>query len=385
MEKVFLLMKYYLESDGKMAFPKFDYQISALKSMGFSVYFLGIRNDNIYLCHDDEEIEVFRIKKTKMPGLSTFLIYDGIYKATQKVLASSLRFDVAYIRAMPTTLSYAKALENLKKVGCKVVIEIPTYPFEKEIDAERRVFRKLYFNFSNKYLINKSLHVDLFALIGESSKIFAGKPAINIENGISLEKIPLRTQKNNDGMIHILGLANMAKWHGYDRVIEGLREYKESGGTKNLVLHLVGSDGDGSLLKWKKMTKKYKMEEIVIFEGPQYGESLRWYFDNCQIAIGSIGLHRTGFSSAATLKAREYMARGLPFILSTEDQSIAYKENFYMQIPSNDSPVNIEKLIHFAEQSMMDGEIPNRMREYAAKKMTWVYQFSKVFNSLKRL
>jgi glycosyltransferase involved in cell wall biosynthesis len=382
MKSIFLLMKYYIDPEEHTPFPKFNYQIKALESMGYKVYYLGIERGNVYLCHKNNKEFIYKIRTTRVPGMGTLLIYDALYKSTVKLFKQKRKFNLAYIRAMPTMPSYPRAMKEIKKSNCKIVTEIPTHPIIKEIDNEKRFLRRFYFKLSNYYFVKMAKYTDLFALIGETANKFAGRKAINIENGIHLENIPIRKNDYNNKEIHLIGLANMAKWHGYDRLIEGLKQYKENGGKEHVVIHFVGPDADGSLKEWESLTREYGLEDCVFFEGSKFGEDLNWYFDKCQIAVGTLGLHRIGYSSATTLKAREYMARGIPFILSDSDQAIKSDSKFCKAIPSDDSPVDIESIIQFSKGLDEETSIVEQMRKFAEENMTWEKQFSKIFEQI---
>lgn len=380
METVLLIMKYYSRLDPHAPFPKFDYQIQALESMGKKVSYLMIENQKIYFCNNNSRDLILEYKLSGVPGLSNLDVYNSIYKAIVKILEKGHSFDLIYIRYMPVTYLFKKALKEMKNAKCKVVVEMPTFPVLKEIGKEKRVLRKLFFKLSKKYFDSLVNYIDLFTLIGEESSHYLSRPAINIENGISLDKISRRIPKFIENEIHILCLANMAKWHGYDRLIEGLNIYYAKEQKTKVILHIVGSDADGSKIVWNKLSKSYKLDEYVLFEGPKYGQDLNWYFDACQIAIGSIGLHRIGYNSAATLKVREYMARGIPFVLSAADQSINKKDIFYWKVSEDDTPIDIESLISYILDIKDWNLVGDEMREYAANKMTWEGQFLKVFS-----
>lgn len=375
-------MKYHVGLEAKYRFPKFDYQINALKSMGFNVYYLGFKDNNVYLCHNTDKEFLIKFNKSKLSKLSIILLYNALYKATSLVFSKTIKFQYAYIRAMPIMPSYNQALKIIKEANCKIIVEIPTYPIEKEIKTEKRLVRRVYFQLSNYYFKRSSGLVDLFALIGEHSDLFAGRPAINIENGISLESIPLRNEiprTNNE--IHLLGLANMAKWHGYDRVIEGLKDYYHSGGTVNIIFHLIGTDADGSLKEWQLLTENYDLQKHVVFEGPKFNSELNYYFNKCQVAIGSIGLHRIGYKSAATLKIREYTARGIPYILSASDLALNNCSNYYLEVPENDNALDIIKIIDFINKHK-SSKLRKSMRKFAEENMTWNKQFEKIISKM---
>lgn len=380
MKTIFLIMKYYSKLDSHTPFPKFDYQIEALVSMEIEVSYLMIENHKIYICNNDSREFILEFKPINIPVISVLTVYHNIYKAAIEVFKKGYSFDLVYIRYMPITHLFKKALKKMKDAKCRIVVEIPTHPIQKEINEEKRISRRVFFKMSKLYFDTLGKYIDLFALIGEESSQYLNKPAINIENGISLSMIPKRTPKFTTDEIHILCLANMAKWHGYDRLIEGLKIYYDNRNDLRVILYIVGSDGDGSGNKWREMAKTYKLEEYIHFEGPKYGKELNWYFDNCQLAVGSIGLHRIGYKSAATLKVREYMARGVPFILSATDQSINKDDIFYLEVPEDDTPINIEVLISEILAIKDWNQISNKMRDYVAENMTWNRQFLKIFS-----
>lgn len=53
MKSVFLIMKYYSKLDNHTPFPKFDYLIEAIESMGINVNYLMIENNKIYFCNNN--------------------------------------------------------------------------------------------------------------------------------------------------------------------------------------------------------------------------------------------------------------------------------------------------------------------------------------------
>lgn len=370
-------MKYYIGEGNKYRFPKFDYQIQSLKSMGYDVFYIGFDNTSIYLCNNLDKTFLIKIITSKINSLNIFLFYFSLYKATKLVFDKDIKFEYAYIRYMVFTTTLKHALRIMKIRGTKIVVEIPTHPIKKEIRSEKKLLKKMFFYYSHFLLTQYAKYVDLFALIGETSNSFAKRPAINIENGISLEIIPLRNKiENTENEIHLLGLANMARWHGYDRIIKGIKEYYDLEGKTSIYFHLVGSEGDGSLNEWENLTRQYGLEKHVIFEGPKYDSELNYFFDLCHLAIGSIGLHRTGLLSASTLKLREYVTRGIPFVISSTDVNL--DPDFYVKVPINDNYVDMNLLIEYIKNTNSQ-DLKYLMRGFAEQNFTWNNQFKKVF------
>lgn len=370
-------MKYYVGEGNKYRFPKFDYQMMSLKSMGYDVFYIGFDDTSLYLCNNREKTFLRKLPTSKIDSLNNILFYSSLFKATKLVFDSDIKFEYAYIRYMVFTPTLILALKRIRNKKTKIIIEIPTHPIKKEIRSEKFFLKKYFYFYSHFLLVKYAKYVDLFALIGETSSSFAKRPVVNIENGISLDVIPIRNKsENKENDVHLLGLANMARWHGYDRIIKGIKNYSDCEGKRNVYLHLVGSDGDGSLEEWRNLTLLCGLEKHIIFEGPKYDKELDYYFDLCHLAIGSIGLHRIGIPSASTLKLREYVTRGIPFVISSTD--VYLDPNFYIQVPNDDSDVDINLLVQYIENND-SSNIKGIMREFAEQNFTWNTQFEKIF------
>ena len=97
-------------------------------------------------------------------------------------------------------------------------------------------------------------------------------------------------------------------------------------------------------------------------------------YDRCTLAIASLGLHRIGLSSASTLKTREYLAKGIPFLYSGiidvfENEPVS----FCLPVEADDSPINIPKLIEFHDfiyASSSQEEVISTIRQYAEENVS---------------
>lgn len=92
-------------------------------------------------------------------------------------------------------------------------------------------------------------------------------------------------------------------------------------------------------------------------------------YNKCSMALASLGLHRIGLSIASTLKTREYLAKGIPFVYSGEID--VFREDpvdFCFQVPADESPIDIEKLVAFHDRLYArepEDDLIARIRSYA--------------------
>jgi len=255
----------------------------------------------------------------------------------------------------------------LKKQGGKLIVEFPTYP--RTAENRRSLPRKPVFAYTDHVL--KRIHpmVDLYTVIGEDcGGTLDGRPAMNIVNGVCAENMPEHIPNAQRESIHLLGLASMIGSHGYDRVLQALAEYR---GSKDIRLHMVGADGDGSLAVWKVLAKRLGLTGRVTFHGPLYGDALEKVVALSDIGIGVLGFFRFGFSCGMPLKQREYMARGLPFVYAGDDPDLPEDARFCLRVSNSEEPIDMAAIAAFAEQSKRAADVPGLMRAYAREHMSW--------------
>lgn len=374
-----------------MAFPidytinlknKFIGQMEAVENLGYEVWVTATEKDKIYLCSKNERILIGKIPLIKQNIVRCHYIFKKIPKVLDIV-----KFDFCYIRTVPPIFSYIKALKNLKKSNSKIIVEIPTFPIEMERkNSKKKLFNKVIYFLEVINGEKEAFYVDLYTVIGEKTNIYKNRPAINIENCVSLKNMPMRNYKCKSKEIHILALANMAYWHGYDRMIESMHHYllKYESFPLALTLHMVGADGDGSIKKWCQLVKKYHLEKYVKFEGMKSGKELNYFFDICDIGIASLGMFRAGSQMGSVLKVREYMGRGIPFVYATYDSAINQNRMYCLKVSDDEKLINFEEVLNFIKIIRKDPlKYGNQMREDAKKDMLWENQFLKVFNCLK--
>jgi glycosyltransferase involved in cell wall biosynthesis len=298
---------------------------------------------------------------------------------------NSARFRVAYVRTVFYDKHFLNLLLVLKKEGFKTVLEIPTSTFMKEYINN---FPKGWYKLLNFLLHHKKTYLlaDLIVAIGEIPPVLKGleQKILIIGNGIDLSEIPEITPPEFEKELHLIGVANVAYWHGYDRVIKGLGEYynhhynKENGYA--VIFHVVGEGPE--LKKLKELVQKYGLSDKVIFHGTKSGNDLISIYENAHVAIGSLGLHRIKLGGNP-IKHREYCAMGIPFVAETNDLDFPDDFPFMLKVSANDSPVNVQQLITFyARIREKYLNYPHVMRKYAECFLTWKAKVQKIMERL---
>lgn len=296
-----------------------------------------------------------------------------IYKNIQKII-KIYDIKVIYIRYYRSDYYFYIFLKNLKKNNTKIIIEIPTYPYDNEVRKSNisLLLDKYYRKKLYKY-------VDRVVTYSDDKKIW-NIPCINISNGIDLEEVHLvnKKEKNKNKIVFTI-VSNCSFWHGIDRMLYSLEEYGKNANKKEIIFNVVGEGNEINKLK-EIVIKSKNLLKVVKFTGIKVGKELEEIYDQTDIAIGSLGRHRSGVDTMRALKNREYCAVGLPMIFSEDDPDLR-KVPFVYHISKNEKLIDIQELLKWYENLKIS---PEEIRKYA-EEFTWDKQMKKVIDEIEKI
>lgn len=353
---------------------KISAQAEALRSLGHRVALLCYSQNKFYF--------------EGMDNLPSYEVKSGpvwVYLGLQKVLrlaAACHSFDVCYNRHIFATPFQLETLRILRRLKTFTIEEFPTYPYDIESTYFSRpayrvaaqvdkVCRKYYKNLLN-----------LAVSFGRDNEIF-GVPAKNIENGVNVDKIPFFQRAFIPKQsIHLLAVSSMAPWHGYERLLQGLAEYYQGYSYKkqDVFIDIVGDGVCRS--EWEALAKKINIADKVCFHGQLLGPALDNIFTQADIGIASLGWYKKQMRQGSELKIREYMARGLPFVYSSEERLFSPEDGFCLQVENGSKALNIDKIVGFYNSLCKTSQIPLQLRCFAENHYTWDYQMKKVMDAV---
>lgn len=253
--------------------------------------------------------------------------------------------DVYYIRWEPTNYEFISLLRKIKKTkrNAKIILEFGMYPYYEEIkhlNYLTLIRDRLYKNRIKEY-------VDVAATYTGHKEIL-GMKAIGLVNPIKVDDIliPHRTQYRDDSIINILAVASIEYYYGYDRLLKGIANYYNNKGSDKVVFHLVGKGGE--LGKLTQLVDELEITQYVIFYGFKTGKDLDEIYEIADIGIDGLGGHRKGDIWFGTLKSREYMCKGLPFV--TEyilPQTLSPINKYILKVPADETDIDVQAIVNF--------------------------------------
>lgn len=298
-----------------------------------------------------------------------------------------------YCIAQDIQLVYARSFMNanpwlirlfsrLRRAGIRAVTEIPTYPYDGEF-VGFPLLARLGLYTDKMFRRRLSAQMDAMVTFSDANEIF-GQRTINISNGVDMDSIPLHRPTPTPGEIHILGVAEVHYWHGFDRMIAGLGEYyNKVERPREIFFHIVGGVAQSEMHDsvhapgFAELIERYCLGDRVIFHGQLHGDALDAVFDRCSFAVGSLGRHRSGITDIKTLKNREYATRGLPFIYSERDSDFDDKP-YVMKAPADESPIDVKTILGFIDSHTFT---PQEIRDTVGS-MSWKNQMKIVVDSV---
>ncbi len=284
--------------------------------------------------------------------------------------------DYIYIRRPPyCTGSFIRLLRKIKQnnPNINLILELPTFPYDTEFT---KIYKRYIHLLKDRFNRKKYVHyIDRIVTFSEHKSIW-GIKTIRTQNGINLTSIPVRkTNDNQRNVIHIVAVAMFAPWHGYDRLIKGLQLYYARSFSITVMVDFVGEGP--ALSEYKDLVRQTGTADYVTFHGKKSGKELDQIFNSADIAVASLGIHRIDLKQVSTLKAREYCARGIPFIKAYDDVDFTEDFAYALTIEASDQPININDILLFYRNLVVKygkKEIISSMREYAERRLSWSFQ-----------
>lgn len=303
-----------------------------------------------------------------------FRFYVELAKRTREL-------DFVYIRYQGCSPIFLWMLRQLRREhpGLAVIIEVPSYPFHTEARSLRE---HIFMRVDRATRCQLRRYVDRIVTFSKEGSIF-GIQTIETDNGVDIDRVSIAPRSPSDQRLHLLGLANLSFWHGYDRVLAGLARYRALGAKRGVFFDIVGTGTE--LERLQALSSELGLTDCVKFWGPRQGKALDEIMAQAHVGISSIGMHRLKVDTS-NIKSREFCARGLPFVIGYPDRDFYSGLPFVMHIPPDESPLDIEGLVQFHAQLVSShSDYTTTMRDYAERNLSWAAKMRPVIATLRDL
>lgn len=269
----------------------------------------------------------------------------------------------------------------VKKYGKMIISEHQTIE-PLELKTEGKKFKLLLEKYYGKKILKKiKAIVAVTEEVGNYQLKRSGKDLqlYVLGNGIDPDTIEYsKKHPEFTNALNLLIVANINIWHGIDRVIKGIAEYK---GDIKVTFHIVGG---GQLIgELMGLAKDLNVTEQVVFHGPLKGQELENIYDICHVGISSLGIHRIGLKEGAVLKSREYCAKGMPFVYSFKDPDFTENNEFSLRFKQNEEGINVNRIVNFYKALGQNSGYKKVIRSFVVDNLTWERKIKSFIKFLK--
>lgn len=317
-----------------------------------------------------KEVMIEKSNRNLGQRIAGLFLWNSVARKYEAALKKIENPDFVYIRRTYADKQYLEFIKSIKKLypRCKIIIEMPVFPYKKEMlsywyTAFMYIKEIMY---RNRY----KECIDRFVTYSDDTEIY-GVPTICTMNGIDVDSVCVVKAKDDyePNKINLIAVALLARHHGYERILKGLKEYYKTEQKRKVYFHIVGDGTEGK--KYKRLVKRYHLETYVKFYGPKFGKELDNIYDIADAGVDAFGVYKDGLSKLCTIKAREYLAKGIPVISGAQDSLFVNGKSIYgLNFPNNHSLIEIEKIITYLDDLYLGKKknvVNKEIRDYAYK------------------
>lgn len=257
--------------------------------------------------------------------------------------------DFLYIRHMIPSPKLISVLSSAKKKGIRIYYEIPTYPYYGEqFKASRHKYRaviKIGLDVIFWPLIYQ--FIDKLVVIRSSTKARHYPKMIEITNGVRVDNIQSKSYSENEhGAFRMVAVGTLYPYHGYDRILKGMVACGERVDNTQIEFHIVGSSQ--TIDDLHRMADDLNLHN-VFFHGVKTTEELNEMYEQFDVGLGCLALHRRNADIDTTLKVIEYYCRGLPVVTSGKCPS-SNVEEYTIFVDDSEEPLSIPDILNDYKQ-----------------------------------
>jgi hypothetical protein len=270
-----------------------------------------------------------------------------------------------------------------------IILEIPT-PLSVAVGEfkSNSPFFKSFCNITFLYLFYPLVLIPYSRLIQSAQESryflrFVKNKTIFVGNGIDTASVPFSNHIKIfiGGKIVFIAVAQIEIWHGFDRILYGLKNYYDlfSDVCLNIEIVIVGDGPDRKSLI--ELSMSLGLEKYVRFPGNLTGIELDTEFNNSNIAISSLGSYRVNLFSSSPLKSREYAARGFPFISADNDADFPASLPFVYNVSNDSSPLNFSLIVDWYRNLIQTDFDSLEIRKFAESNLDFKIKIKDMFLS----
>ncbi|WP_367561150.1 glycosyltransferase [Streptococcus iniae] len=165
---------------------------------------------------------------------------------------------------------------------------------------------------------------------------------IEITNGADTHSLKIKKYEQNYSKISLVAVGTIYPYHGYDRILKGLKAINEEYNQKVIEINFIGKSS--TLDDLKKLSEKLELKNVY-FHGTKTTEELNDLYDKFDLGLGCLALHRRDADIDTTIKVIEYYCRGVAVLTSGDSPLGEIFSNTTIKIASNEDIIDLNYVL----------------------------------------
>lgn len=363
-KKLFMCVNYPIYNGAIGISKKIRTQIDTFQEMGFDVTYSAYTAEGVAIFNGTKLIVE---KKAKFKRAEEFLRRFRLLSLCEKYLSIE-SFDLGFVRWDAADVQFLRVLNLMKKNCGHVIMDFHGYFPGYNTGGIKGKYTKFMTKINGCHF---SKYVDIGLTETKNDSLF-GVKTMPIDTGIDVSKYEPHQYSGDDNVLNMISVANETSYHGYDRIIRGMKEYFEIAPEMNVYLHLVGNISEST----KTLIKECGLERYVILYGYQKGKELEKIYTNANVGVGPLAPHRIGGKEGTGMKTKEYFAIGLPYFYAGQELLVPDDYKYIHKIADDELPVPIEEIKDFIDKIRDNLSMQNDMRAFAEVNFSWKKMFT---------
>lgn len=362
----------YVVFDYKNYQNKISSQIESFKKIGLDFKIFNIKKSCIEIIYVDPKKTIDVIPISSNEEIENILM--------EQIKIDRVRY--LYIRRLGLNVfKFKGTFKKIKKTNpeIKIAYEIPTYPFDKINNIKGKVANLIEHTFSELFILR---YMDIIPVVLQDDVKL--KPnMIEFKNAISPKNVinDLNSSLKITNEVKMIGIAHLNYWHGYDRLVNSLKNYDG-----NLKINLlIVSEKTSEVVNLEKLSKEIKNENITInFTEVNNFDQIKVISQDYHFAIGGLGYFRRKGKYDTSIKNKEYCALGLPFVIANEDKSFGKDFLYKYKVTDNEELFDISDIISWFK-NVSKNDYKYEMKQYALDNLLYDDQIKLIYSALKEM
>jgi hypothetical protein len=153
-------------------------------------------------------------------------------------------------------------------------------------------------------------------------------------------------------------------WHGITRLFASMISWQRARSDIQFYVDIIGNIQRSEFIS-------QNVPNNVTFHGYKDTNDIAGIMSHANLGVSSLALYLKNMQEACSLKSREYIGRGMPFICGYHDPDILETDSYILRVPNDGSIIEVSVLLEFLQYLNRHREKVTFELDAAARRISW--------------